>query len=81
MNDKRAIEIADITGIMKTEGGRSFMARMLRQWGCFSETFHIDPLHHAYQAGRRSAALNLVNELKHAAPGEYQQLLKEHFYD
>jgi len=81
MNEQRAIEIADITGIMKTTGGRSFMARMLRQWGCFSDTFHIDPLQHAHQAGRRSAALSLMNELKGAAPGEYQLLLKEHFYD
>jgi len=81
MNEQRAIEIADVTGIMKTTGGRSFMARLLRSMGYFSDTFAVDPMIQSFNAGRRSAAISLVNELKGAAPGEYQQLLKENFYD
>lgn len=80
MTDQRAIEIADITGIMKTEGGRAFLARHLRTMGYVTDIFDKDPIQHAYNAGRRSAALSIVNDIKSAAPGEFQLLLKENFY-
>jgi hypothetical protein len=81
ISDDRRIEIADISVIMSTKGGRKFINRVLDQCGLFSDTFHTDPHDHAKNAGRRQIGLWLVNELKEASTGEYITLIKERLND
>lgn len=76
-DDSRAIEIADISVIMSTRGGRKFMNRLMNQCGVFNDTFETDTHDHARNAGRRQIGLWLVREIQEASPGEYITLLKE----
>lgn len=80
-DDARKIEIADISVIMSTKGGRKFINRVLDQCGVFSDTFDSDTHEHAKNAGRRQIGLWLTNELKEAAPGEFITLMKERLND
>ena len=75
--DNRAIEIAEITAMMSTEGGRRFIARILDSTGVFISTFDLDTHKHAYNAGKRQVGLSLVAELEQACPDKYLQLLEE----
>lgn len=79
--DARSVEIAEIAGIMKTEGGRRFMLRTLVGTGYFGNTFDLDPIKHAFNAGRRQTGITLVEELRDATPGEFELMLKEHYKD
>jgi hypothetical protein len=80
-DDARTVEVAEIAAIMRTEGGRNFVLRLLEKTGYFGDTFDSDPIKHAYNAGRRSIGLNLVRELSDSANGEFKTMLKEHFKD
>lgn len=75
--EQRNIEIAEITAMMSTEGGRNFVRRILEYSGVFNETFDLDAHKHAYNAGRRKVGLYLIDELQSAVPDKYIQLLRE----
>ncbi len=77
-NHARAVEIAEISAIMKTAGGRNTMARILQTAGVFDSTYVKDnPDETIRRSIRRDFGLWLERELKEAAPGEYFTLLKE----
>jgi hypothetical protein len=77
VDNMRNIEIADISVIMSTKGGRKFIRRVLDYSGVFCDTFDSDTHEHAKNAGRRQVGLWLINEIKEAAPDEYITLIKE----
>lgn len=74
---KRALEIAEILSIMRTEGGRNFMYRILNMTGIDADMYSPDTHEHAKNAGLRQAGLWLRNELMEATPGEYLLMMKE----
>lgn len=76
-NDARKVEIAEIASIMRTRSGRNVLARFLLMSNYRANTFDRDPIQHAYNAGRRAVGLAIEAELKAAAPGEYNTLLRE----
>lgn len=77
-SQSRELELLTMRNVMKTENGRSFMFRCLQN-ACVNENvFDIDPLTHAYRAGKREQGLWLDRELKEAAPEEYIKMLQEH---
>ena len=80
-DDARSVEVVEIAAIMRTEGGRNVVRRWLVGTGYFGSTFDEDPIKHAFNAGRRQTGINLVEELKEAAPGEFKLMLREHFED
>lgn len=74
----RKVEIAEIAAIMKTTGGRNFMARVLQTAGTFDSTYVKDsPDETIRKSIRRDFGLWLQREIQEAAPGEYFILLKE----
>lgn len=75
--DARAIEVAELTSIMSTEGGRNVIRRHLNSTGVFTSTWNDDSHKHAYNAGKRQAGLTLVAELQEACPDKYSLLLEE----
>ena len=79
MTDKsRNLELHTIRELMKTENGRSFMARCLQNTLVNENIFHKDERLHVYNAGKRDHGLWLQRELKEAAPEFYLMMLKEH---
>lgn len=76
-NDARAIEVAEVTAVMSTEGGRNVIRRILDTTGVFTSTWSEDSHKHAYNAGKRQAGLTLVAELQEACPDKYSLLLEE----
>jgi len=81
LNEKRKLEVADLSCIMQTESGRNVIRRIIEESGYFYDTFDQDAIQHAKRAGKRSVAVWLIEELKQAAPNDFIQLLKEHFDD
>lgn len=81
MIDIRKIEIAEVTVIMSTKGGRNFINRLLDQCSVFSDSYDSDTHNHAKNAGRRQIGLWLLNEIQEASPGEYITLMKERMND
>lgn len=79
--EQRNIEIAEITAMMSTEGGRKFVTRILDSTGVFTNTFDLDTHKHAYNAGKRQVGLGLIAELEQACPDKYLQLLDERYDD
>jgi len=79
VDEQTTIEHLEIAGIMQSKNGRNVLRRVLVSCGYFSSTFDENDRKHAYNEGRRSAAINLIQQLQEAAPGELQQLLREHF--
>ena len=74
-DDKRNIEIADITAMMSKEGNRKFIAKILASTGVFTGTFDLDTHKHAFNAGKRQVGLSIISELEHACPDKYLLLL------
>lgn len=68
----------DLRSVMGTVEGRRVFWRLLedcRIWGSsFSETAVVA----AHSEGRRSVAIDLVNEMQRLAPSEYFAMLTEH---
>ena len=77
MNEERKIEIAELSVIMSTKGGRNFISRIIDRCGLFSDIYSTDTHEHARLAGRRQIGLWLLNEIKESTPGEYITLMKE----
>ncbi len=77
-NIARDLEKEQVKGIMGTREGRHFMWRLLEQSGTFADCFDVDPYIHANNAGRRSLGVWLDSEIRDAAPGSYETMIKEH---
>ena len=78
-SEQRNIEIAEITAMMSTEGGRRFITRILESTGVFVSTFDVDTHKHAFNAGKRHVGLGLIAELEQACPDKYMQLMDEKY--
>ena len=76
--NSRGLETLTIQDIMKTEGGRHFMWRILEQSGVYSDCFDPDPYIHAKNSGNRLLGLWLQNELIDVTPASYITMIKEH---
>ena len=72
------LEKADIRCIMRLEGGRRFIHRLLNQAGVTSDVFDTDPYRHAYNAGLRAHGVTINAMVQEAAPENYTQMNKEH---
>jgi len=78
MSKEKDVEIAEISSIMANKSGRSVIWRILQITGIDDSTFNPDPITHAYNAGaREKVGIPLREMIKEAAPGEYQQMIKE----
>ena len=75
--DQRNVELIEISAIMSTENGRNVISRLLQYTKLHDDTFHSDPLMHAYAAGKRAVGVHLVKELEEACPDLYIKLLRE----
>ena len=77
MSDPRAAELLMLSGQMSTQSGRDFVWLCLRHTSLFCNIFNVDPVLHAYNAGKREHGLWLERELKEAAPDQYMMMLME----
>ena len=71
------IESLVIQNLMKGDGGRAWMWKHLQDCGVFENIFDVDTHKTAYAAGKRQAGLQLENDLKTAAPGDYLKMIQE----
>lgn len=77
-NHAREVELADLSAIMKTSGGRSVLARILQASGLFETTFVSGkPDETMKKSVRRDFGVWLERELKEASADYYHTLLKE----
>lgn len=77
-NTSRELELYTMRELMRTENGRAFMWRCLQNCGTFDNMFNIEPVQHAFNAGKRDHGLWLARELREAAIDDYYKMLKEH---
>lgn len=75
--DSRDLELHNISKIMSTENGRSFMWRCLQNCSTFESIFSTDTQLHAFNAGARQHGVWLDAELREAATDDYFKMLKE----
>lgn len=54
----------DLKDIMATEGGRRFIWQLLQDCGVDNAALIIEPHASAYQLGRRSVAVDLLNRIR-----------------
>lgn len=74
----RKIEIAELWSIMQTEGGRNFIARILKTAGVFSSTYVPGkPDETMRRSIKRDFGLWIEREVKEAAPEFYITLIRE----
>ncbi len=79
MNDKKKFDTDELVvqNIMKYEDGRGFIYKHLLMCNVFDSTFNNDSIQHAYQAGKRKAGLQIVDDLKQYAPEYYVKMIQE----
>ncbi|MCK4710392.1 MAG: hypothetical protein KAU21_17385 [Gammaproteobacteria bacterium] len=68
-----------VQNIMRTADGRDWIWGYLQSCHVFDSIFDADPVKHGYNAGKRSAGLNLERDLKEHAPDDYMKMMKENF--
>jgi len=66
-----------VQNMMKDEYGRRYIWKHLQNMGVFENMFDSDPIQHAYNAGVRSAGLQLDQDLRDYAPGAYVKMIQE----
>jgi hypothetical protein len=76
---QQPLEHLELSSIMGTANGRNVIRRILINTGVFGNAFDVNDRQHAYNEGRRSVGVALINELKEVAPDTFQLLLREHF--
>ena len=74
---KREITELTIRNLMRTENGRDFIWQLLEDCGTFATVWHKDHDTRCFESGKREIGLQLVSELKRAAPDEYIMMMKE----
>jgi hypothetical protein len=72
-------EVLEISVIMKSASGRSWVSKLLTRSGVFQKTFDKDPIEHAYCAGRRELGLEIYNQMKELAPDEFKLMMRENY--
>lgn len=66
-----------VQNLMKNEGMRNYMWKLLQEAGVFESIFDKDPIQHAYNAGKRQNGLALDRDLRHYTPDMYLKMIKE----
>ena len=75
--DQRNIELAEVQNVLNMSQGRKLLYRILELTRVEYNTFDINPIFHAKNAGKREVGLWLRDELKESSPELYQLMLKE----
>lgn len=75
--ERLAVEDAVVQGIMATPGGRAWMHRYLVSCAVFQRTFDPNPHFTAFNEGRRSIGLSLLDDVMRASPDMYIQMMRE----
>ena len=68
---------ADLREILDRGAGRRVLWRLLEHAGVFRSAFSADPYATAFNEGRRSSGLFLLNEVERASPGALGAMMKE----
>jgi len=74
---KAAQDYASVQSIMASLGGRSWMRDQLEFCAVFHTTFTGDALSSAFNEGRRTVGLRLLDYVMQACPDAYIQMMKE----
>lgn len=78
-NEKREVELSDLSAIMSTDAGRNVLLRILEHSGYFTSSYSQDQREHAFNEGRREEGLWLIQEMKQADSRHLMNILKEHY--
>ena len=71
----RKQELLDLENVVRSEGGRRFIARMLERFGVNRSSYSGDPHATAFNEGMRNAGLFLLAELNEPQIQPYYLLL------
>lgn len=72
----------DLRAVMSTPAGRRFVWHIIDDMaGTFGKSFTGEPLSSAFNEGRRSIGLNLMNEAQALAPDAYKLAFAEALLD
>ena len=66
-----------VYNLMQREEGRAWVWKHLQNSGVFDNMFDNNSIQHSFNAGRRSAGLDLERDFKEFAPDYYLKMLKE----
>lgn len=75
--EKRERDEADLREVMSTPGGRRFVHRLIAQAGLYSPSYAESPTATAFNEGRRSIAIALMDEAKRVSSELYKRGLRE----
>jgi hypothetical protein len=76
--NKEADAAVDLCNVMDTPTGRRFMWSLIdTSAGVFGPSFTPEPLHMAYNEGRRSIGIQLITRCQQHCAGMYLQMLHE----
>lgn len=85
MNDnvshERKVEIAELLCIMRSQGGRDFIRRLLDVTGVYSNSFSDDHDTLVLNTGKREIGLWIESELIQTVPDMFIQMTKERIED
>lgn len=70
-------EIGDLIWLMSNKRGRRIARRLLDQAGVYQQSYTGEALSMAFNEGRRSRGLKLINMIAANCPEQYALLLKE----
>lgn len=75
--ERRKRDEEDLRAVLGMPAGRRFLNRVLVQAGLYSGSYAESPTATAYNEGRRSLALALLQEAKRVSPELYARGLRE----
>ena len=67
----------DLRAVLSTPEGRRFAWSILSACGVYARSFTGEPLSSAFNEGRRSVGIEILERIEAQAPGSYQTMLKE----
>ena len=70
----------DLQTALTSMSGRALVHSLLDITGYFTDTFDHDTIKHAFNAGRRSVGVELINRIKGIDFDNYTRMLREHEY-
>ena len=73
----RQQHIDDIESVLSTPQGKRLIWRILEYAGVFRTSFTADPYTTAFNEGRRSSGLFLLDEIERVSPGVLGAMMKE----
>ena len=74
---ERNARLDAIRHIVSTSPGRSYFWRLLEDACVFSTTFSTEPYASAFNEGRRSLGLVILDDIQNAAPEKFLQMIEE----